>query len=162
MSEVPLEIHEGYMLQAIELAKQASALNEVPVGCVIVKDNNIIGKGFNTILTRKNPLLHAEINAITASSSFLNYERLLDCTLYVTLEPCPMCAGAIVNARIPTIVYGCKDPKAGACGSILNIVNDARLNHRVKTINGVLEEECSQLLRAFFRYIRQNKNRKLK
>jgi tRNA(adenine34) deaminase len=142
-----------YMLEAIELARQAEAMGEVPIGCVIVHDptGRIIGRGFNRRQTDHDPTAHAEIIAMRQAGAALGHWRLLDCTLYVTLEPCPMCAGATVNARVPRLVYGCDDPKAGAVRTFFQMCADARLNHRVEVQPGILAEPCAELLRAFFR-----------
>jgi tRNA(adenine34) deaminase len=143
---------EAMMREAIVEAQKALALDEVPIGCVIVHDptSTIIGRGYNRRQTDHDPTAHAEIMAMRQAGSALNHWRLLDCTLYVTLEPCPMCAGAIVNARLPRLVYGCDDPKAGAVRTLFQICDDARLNHRVQITSGVLAGECAQLLRDFF------------
>jgi len=138
------------MSKALEQARRAFDNGEVPIGCVIVHDGQIIGFAANERATRKNVLYHAEIMAIDQACIALGDWRLEDCTLYVTLEPCPMCAGAIVQARIPTVVYGAKSPKAGCAGSILDILNEPRFNHRVDVIEGVLEEECAGLMSEFF------------
>ena len=142
--------HENWMKYAIKEAGRAYDQKEVPVGCVIVRDNKIIGKGYNQIETLKDPTAHAEIIAITAAAAQLQSKFLEKCTLYVTLEPCAMCAGAIVLAKIPTLVFGAYDPKAGACGTLYTITEDARLNHRVHTIGGVRDAECGGLIRDFF------------
>jgi tRNA(adenine34) deaminase len=141
------------MLAAIELAGQAGAMGEVPIGCVIVHDptSRIIGRGCNRRQADHDPTAHAEIIAMRQAGASLGHWRLLDCTLYVTLEPCPMCAGAIVNARIPRLVYGCDDPKAGAVRTLYQLCADPRLNHRVEVRSGLLSEQCAELLRAFFR-----------
>jgi tRNA(adenine34) deaminase len=141
------------MLEAIELARQADAMGEVPIGCVIVHDptRRIIGRGFNRRQTDHDPTAHAEIIAMRQAGAALGHWRLLDCTLYVTLEPCPMCAGAMVNARIPRLVYGCDDPKAGAVRTLFQLCADPRLNHRIEVNAGILAEPCAELLRAFFR-----------
>jgi tRNA(adenine34) deaminase len=145
---------ERWMEYALREAEQAYKRKEVPIGAVIVHDGRIIGKGYNQIESLNDPTAHAEMIAITAAATFLGDRRLLDCTLYVTLEPCPMCAGAIVLARIPRVVYGAWDPKAGACGTLFNIVQDDRLNHRVELVPGVLEERCGGLLKEFFLTVR--------
>jgi tRNA(adenine34) deaminase len=141
------------MLEAIELARQADAMGEVPIGCVIVHDPTarIIGRGFNRRQTDHDPTAHAEIIAMRQAGAALEHWRLLDCTLYVTLEPCPMCAGAMVNARLPRLVYGCDDPKAGAVRTLFQLCADARLNHQVEVSAGILAEPCAELLRVFFR-----------
>ena len=140
-------------------AEKAYELGETPVGAVIVKDGKIIGRGGNRIITLKDPTAHAEIIAISAASDETNYERLIDTTMYVTLEPCPMCAGAIVLSRIPRLFYGASDLKMGACGSLYNICQDERLNHFVEVESGVMENECSEILKAFFRKLRENKSK---
>ncbi len=146
--------HERWMEQALRLAERALDEEEVPVGAVVIKDNQVIGKGYNQIETLRDPTAHAEIIAITAAANTLGDKRLTGCTLYVTLEPCPMCAGAIVLARIPILVFGAYDPKAGACGTLMNIVEDDRLNHRVHVIPGVLDDKATALLKGFFGAIR--------
>ncbi len=145
---------ERWMEYALKEAEQAYKRNEVPIGAVVILKNRIIGKGYNQIESLHDPTAHAEIIAITAAAAHTGNRRLELCTLYVTLEPCTMCAGAIVLARIPRLVYGAVDPKAGACGTLYNIVNDARLNHRVETINAVLEERCGGMLKEFFAKVR--------
>jgi len=142
--------HIEYMSKALAEARRAFDMGEVPIGCVIVHDGKIIGLAANERVTRKNVLYHAEIIAIDQACEALGDWRLEGCTLYVTLEPCPMCAGAIVQARIPTVVYGAKSPKAGGAGSVLNILNEPKLNHRVEVVEGVCEEECAQLMSEFF------------
>lgn len=155
-------VHEKYMKEAIKQAKKAYALGEVPIGCVIVYQGKIIGRGYNRRKTDKNTLSHAEITAIRKSSKFMGDWRLEECTLYVTLEPCQMCAGAIVQARIPTVVMGCMNPKAGCAGSILNILEVPQFNHQVESIRGIMEEECSLMLKTFFAELRErNKAEKL-
>ena len=146
----PLQPHERWMRAALELARQAYDEGEVPIGAVIVHDGRIIGEGYNQRESLKDPTAHAEMIAITQSAQSLESWRLLDCTIYVTLEPCPMCAGAIVLARIPTVIYGTTDPKAGACHSLFQITDDARLNHRAAVLGGVLQPECKGLLQDFF------------
>ena len=150
------EEHIRWMKRALAEAETAFELGEAPVGAVIVKDGVIIGRGGNRVETLKDPTAHAEILAIGAACEETGYERLVDTTMYVTLEPCPMCAGAIVLARIPRLVYGAADPKMGACGSIYDICGDGMLNHRVETVSGVLEQECSDILREFFRSLRKD------
>ena len=152
-----LSNHEHYMKLALQEAKKAYKLGEVPIGCVIVYEDKIVGRGYNRRNTDKNTLAHAEITAIKKASKFIGDWRLEDCTLYVTLEPCQMCSGAIVQARIPTVVIGCMNPKAGCAGSILNILNIPEFNHQVHTISGILEEECSQMLTTFFKELRIKK-----
>jgi tRNA(adenine34) deaminase len=141
------------MRGALELAREAAAAGEVPIGCVVVDDltGSVIGRGANRRETDHDPTAHAEILALREAARARKHWRLTECTLYVTLEPCPMCAGAIVNARVPRLVYGCEDPKAGAVRTLFSICDDARLNHRVTTCGGVLAEECARVLQKFFR-----------
>lgn len=149
-----MELHEKYMREALRQAKKAYALGEVPIGCVIVCGGKIIGRGYNRRNTDKNTLSHAEITAINKASKHVGDWRLEDCTLYVTLEPCQMCSGAIVQARIPEVVIGCMNPKAGCAGSILNILQMPEFNHQVNITKGVLEEACSDMLTTFFKELR--------
>lgn len=149
--------HEYYMKMALKEAKKAYKLGEVPIGCIIVYEDKIIGRGYNRRNTDKSTLSHAEITAIKKASKVIGDWRLEDCTLYVTLEPCQMCSGAIVQARIPTVVMGCMNPKAGCAGSIINILDMPEFNHQVHTIRGILEEECSQMLTTFFKELRIKK-----
>lgn len=146
----PLQPHERWMRVALQLAQQADEQQEVPVGAVIVSAGRVIGEGFNQRETLKDPTAHAEMLAITQAAESLGSWRLVDCTLYVTLEPCPMCAGAIVQARIPTVVYGTTDPKGGACHTLYRITDDERLNHRATVLGGVLQDESRFLLQSFF------------
>ena len=145
---------ERFMKEAIRQAKKARALEEVPIGCVIVHEGKIIARGYNRRNTDKNTLSHAELNAIRKASKKLGDWRLEGCTMYVTLEPCQMCAGAIVQARIPEVMIGCMNPKAGCAGSIYNLLQEPAFNHQVSLFKGVLEEECSQMLKDFFRSLR--------
>ncbi len=147
-------MQEKFMRAAIMQAKKAYALGEVPIGCVIEYEGKIIGRGYNRRKTDKNTLSHAELIAIRKASKKLGDWRLEGCTLYVTLEPCQMCAGAIVQARIPTVVIGCMNPKAGCAGSILNILQEPQFNHQVEIIRGVFEKECSTMLTEFFKELR--------
>lgn len=147
-------IHLKYMKEALKQAKKAYALGEVPIGCVIVYEDNIIGRGYNRRKTDKNTLSHAEIRAIGKASRKMGDWRLEGCTLYVTLEPCQMCAGAIVQARIPRVVIGCMSPKAGCAGSVLNILQMPEFNHQAEIVQGVMEEECSRMLSDFFAELR--------
>ena len=144
---------------AIEEAKIAASLGESPIGAVIVQDGKVVGRGHNTTETAKDPTCHAEMNAIRDAARNLGGWRLPHCSMYVTLEPCSMCAGAIVLARIEQLYIGTADPKSGACGSLRNIVSDERLNHRVEVHTGVLQEECSGLLKDFFKQLRKKKNK---
>lgn len=148
--------HERWMELALKEAQLAYKRKEVPVGAIIVCEEKIIGKGYNQTETLQDPTAHAEMIAITAAATHLESWRLDNCTLYVTLEPCAMCAGAVVLARIPQLVFGAYDPKAGACISLYTITNDTRLNHRVNTLGGVLEDKCSSLLKDFFTVVRRN------
>lgn len=149
-----ISVQEKFMKEALKQAKKAAALGEVPIGCVIVHGGKIIGRGYNRRNTDKNTLCHAEITAIGRASRVMGDWRLEDCTLYVTLEPCQMCAGAIVQARIPEVVMGCMNPKAGCGGSILNLLEMPEFNHRAAVYRGVLEKECCQLLKDFFAKLR--------
>ena len=152
-----------YIREAIRQAKKAKALGEVPIGCVIEYRGKIIGRGYNRRKTDKNTLSHAELNAIRKASKVMGDWRLEECTMYVTLEPCQMCSGAIVQARIPKVVIGCMNPKAGCAGSILNIFDVPQFNHQVETEKGMLEEECSALLTDFFKELRErNRAEKMK
>ena len=141
---------EQFMRRALELAREAEAAGEVPVGAVIVKDGAIVAEGWNGPIGTNDPSAHAEMVALRAAGAALGTYRLLDTTLYVTLEPCPMCAGAMVHARVKRLVYGATDPRAGACGTVFNITQHPALNHRLECTGGVLAEECGTLLRGFF------------
>ena len=145
---------EKYMREAIRQAKKAAALKEVPIGCVIVHDGKIIGRGYNRRTIDGNVLAHAEIIAIRKACRKIGDWRLEDCTMYVTLEPCPMCAGAIVQARIPRVVIGCMNPKAGCAGSVLDLLHEDGFNHQAETEIGLLGEECSAMLKEFFKELR--------
>ena len=148
---------EKYMREAIKQAKKAAAIGEVPIGCVIVRDGTILARGYNHRNIEGSTLAHAEIIAIKKASKKLQDWRLEDCELYVTLEPCPMCAGAIVQARIPKVVIGAMNPKAGCAGSILDLLQEKRFNHQVDKVIGVLQEQCSQMMQDFFRELRRQK-----
>ena len=148
---------ERFMKEAIRQAKKARALEEVPIGCVIVHEGKIIARGYNRRNTDKNTLSHAELNAIRKASKKLGDWRLEGCTMYVTLEPCQMCSGALVQSRIDEVVIGCMNPKAGCAGSVMNLLQIEGFNHQVKITEGVLEEECSEMLSAFFRELREKK-----
>lgn len=150
----PDEIDRRYMQAALELARRALDSEDVPVGALVVHGDRVIGRGYNQREKLHDPTAHAEMLALTAAAESLGQWRLDDCTLYVTLEPCPMCAGALVLARVSRLVYGASDPKAGACGSLFEITRDPRLNHQVETVAGVLAEPCAELLREFFRHRR--------
>ena len=150
---------EYWMHRALDLARQAAAVGEIPVGAIIVRSpqvagdaehGTLIGQGFNRREAHCDPTAHAEIVALRQAGQTLGQWRLLDCTMYVTLEPCPMCAGALVNARLPRLVYGCNDPKAGAVASLYQLCTDPRLNHRIEVVSGVMADEASALLKAFF------------
>lgn len=154
-------VQDQYMKEALKQARKALLLGEVPIGCVIVYEGKIIGRGYNRRNTDKNTLCHAELTAIRKASKVIGDWRLEGCTLYVTLEPCQMCAGAIVQARIPQVVMGCMNPKAGCAGSILNLLDMQEFNHQVPSVKGVLEEECSEILKIFFTDLRKrNKEKK--
>ena len=146
-----IKTDEQGMRLALGLAERAADNDEVPVGCVIVHDGIVIGRGHNQTDRLQDATAHAEIIAIGAASNTLGSWRLNECTMYVTLEPCAMCAGAIVLARVGRLVYGAPDPKAGACGSVLDVIHEPRLNHRVEVFEGVLEDECGAILREFFK-----------
>lgn len=148
---------ERFMKEAIRQAKKARALMEVPIGCVIVYEGKIIARGYNRRNTDKNTLSHAELNAIKKASRILGDWRLEGCTMYVTLEPCQMCAGALVQSRLDEVVIACMNPKAGCAGSVLNLLEVESFNHQVKTRQGVLEEECSEMLSSFFKELREKK-----
>ena len=148
--------HEYYIRCALGDAHRASAMNEVPVGCVIVHEDRIIGRGYNQRELLQDPTAHAEMIAITAAAAHLGSWRLENTRLYVTLEPCPMCAGAIILARIPEVYFGAWDPKAGCCGTMMNLLEDERFNHQPRVEGGLLAEECGALLSDFFRRIRNN------
>ena len=148
--------HEIYMTEALKEAKKALDINEVPIGAVIVQNEKIIGRGFNMRNSGKNPLLHAEIIAINEAAKFIGDWRIEGCALYVTVEPCPMCAGAIVQARIPIVVFGAENPKAGCCGSVLNLLQQEKLNHRAEIISEVMKDECQSLMKEFFKRFRKN------
>ena len=149
---------EKYMRAAIREAKKAYALDEVPIGCVIVQKDKIIARGYNRRNTDKNTLAHAEIAAIKKASKKTGDWRLEDCTMYVTLEPCQMCAGAIVQSRLGKVVIGSMNPKAGCAGSVINLLQMKEFNHQVEMVKGVLDEECSTMLSAFFQELRDKKN----
>lgn len=148
---------ERFMKEAIRQAKKAYLLEEVPIGCVIVHDGKIIARGYNRRNTDKNTLSHAEMIAIRKAAKKLGDWRLEECTMYVTLEPCQMCAGAMMQARLTEAVIGCMNPKAGCAGSVLNILEMDGFNHKVQVTRGVLEEECSQMMSQFFRELREKK-----
>jgi tRNA(adenine34) deaminase len=144
-------IDELFMREALALAHEARSKDEVPVGAVVAKDGEIIGRGFNAPILSKDPTAHAEIRALRAAALHLGNYRLPGCTLYVTLEPCAMCAGAIMHARLARVVYGAADPKTGACGSVIDLFAEPLLNHHAELVRGVLADECGRLLSSFFR-----------
>ena len=148
-------MQQKFMREAIKQAKKAYAIDEVPIGCVIVYEGKIIARGYNRRTTDKNTLSHAELNAIRKASKKLGDWRLDDCEMYVTLEPCQMCAGAIVQARIKKVYIGCMNPKAGCAGSVLNLLQVEKFNHQVEIETGILEEECSSMIKEFFRELRK-------
>ena len=154
-SDMMFSQDDDYWMEcAFKEAEKAYRLNEVPVGAVVVFENLVIGKGHNLTEQLQDPTAHAEMIAITAAAEYLGSRRLIDTTMYVTLEPCPMCAGALVMSRVSRLVYGASDPKSGACGSLYNIVDDTRLNHRLAVTPAVLESKCSIILSEFFRKLR--------
>ena len=152
-----MDTDEKFMREALRQAKKAEAIDEVPIGCVIVYEDRIIARGYNRRNADKNTTSHAEINAIRKASRKLGDWRLEGCTIYITLEPCPMCAGAIVQARIDRAVIGCMNPKAGCAGSVMNLLEEPGFNHQVQMTRGVLGEECSAMLSDFFRELRKKK-----
>lgn len=140
-----------FMQQALDLAHQAALNNEVPVGAIVVKDGIVIGRGSNATIGLHDPTAHAEINAMRQAALYLGNYRLVDCDLYVTLEPCAMCAGAIQHARIRKLIFGACDAKTGACGSVMNVMAEPKLNHHCEVITGVMAEECGAVLSSFFK-----------
>lgn len=152
-----LTADEYFMKEAIRQAKKAEKINEVPIGCVIVREGKIIARGYNKRNLKKTALAHAEIIAIAKAGKIAGDWRLEDCTMYVTLEPCQMCAGAIVQARMKRVVIGSRNAKAGCAGSVLNLLQEERFNHQVELTEGVLQEECSEMLSAFFKDLRRAK-----
>jgi len=157
MTLVSPENDKTFMQRAYELAQQAEQHNEIPVGAVVVYQGKIIGEGFNQSILLNDPSAHAEMIAIRQAGKYLNNYRLLDCTLYVTLEPCPMCAGLLVHSRIKRLVYASPDLKTGAAGSIFNLVGTSQLNHQIVVDNGIMVEQCSELLSGFFKRRRSEK-----
>lgn len=150
---------EKYMKEAIRQAKKAWKLGEVPIGCIIVFDGKVVGRGYNRRTIDKNTLAHAELQAIRRAGKKMGDWRLDGCTMYVTLEPCQMCAGAVIQARIKRVVVGCMNPKAGCAGSILNLLQVERFNHQAELTTGVLGEECSQMMKEFFRELREKQKK---
>lgn len=148
---------EKYMREALKLAKKAAKIDEVPIGCVIVYENKIIARGYNRRNTDKSTLAHAEIMAIKKASRVIGDWRLEDCTMYITLEPCQMCAGAIVQARIPKVVMGTMNAKAGCAGSVINILQMDGFNHKVEIVKGIMEDECKKIMQDFFKELRERK-----
>lgn len=148
---------EKYMREALKLAKKAAKIDEVPIGCVIVYENKIIARGYNRRNTDKSTLAHAEIMAIKKASRVIGDWRLEDCTMYITLEPCQMCAGAIVQARIPKVVIGTMNAKAGCAGSVINILQMDGFNHKVEIVKGIMEDECKKIMQDFFKELRERK-----
>ena len=146
-----MKIDEIYMSEALKEARKAADIDEVPVGCVIVHERKIIARAHNQMRMLHDPTAHAEMIAITQAANCLNSERLTGASAYVTIEPCSMCAGALVLARVKRLIYGAKDPKTGACGSVANIVNNKKLNHRISVTSGVLKKECAAILSKFFK-----------
>jgi tRNA(adenine34) deaminase len=146
-----MDINENFMKFAFREAERAYEEKETPIGCVIVFENKIIAKSHNQIETLKDPTAHAEILAITSASAYLDSKVLKGCSMYVTLEPCAMCAGAIILSKIDNLFFGAFDPKSGACGSVINITNNKSLNHKVKVLGGILDTECGGILKSFFK-----------
>ncbi|KWX80798.1 adenosine deaminase [Paenibacillus riograndensis] len=159
LSSEELAVHEYWMKEAIAEARKAEALGEVPIGAVVVRDGKIIGRGYNLRETTMDSTAHAEMVAIREASALLGSWRLLDCHLYVTLEPCPMCAGAMVQSRVPLTVFGTPDPKAGCAGTLMNLLEEPRFNHRTEVIQGILQQECAELLTTFFRQLRKKSSK---
>lgn len=153
------EKDESWMRKALSLARQAGSLGEVPVGAVVTFQGQLVGWGVNTRESNRTPLGHAELMAIRKASAVLGRWRLWGCTMYVTLEPCPMCAGAIVHARFPRVVFGALDPRTGACGSVMNLVQHEALNHRVELISEILSDESSLMIRQFFSELRRRRSK---
>lgn len=149
--------HDQYMQAAINEARKAEAIQEVPIGAVIVKDGEIIGRGYNLRESTHDPTAHAEMIAIRMAAEWIDDWRLEDCTLYVTLEPCPMCAGAIIQSRIDQCVYATPDPKAGCVDTLMQLLQEPRFNHQTQVIRGIRQEECTELLRSFFSQLRAKK-----
>ena len=157
LKETDIAVHERFMREAIRQARKAEALEEVPIGCVIVHEGKIIARGYNRRNTDQNTLSHAELNAIRKASKKLGDWRLEGCTMYVTLEPCQMCAGALVQSRIDAVVIGAMNPKAGCAGSVMNLLQAEGFNHKVAVMEGVLDEECSRMMKNFFARLRSKK-----
>ncbi len=149
-----MTLQESYMKAAIRQARKAESLGEVPIGCIIEYEGKIIARGYNRRMIDKTVLAHAEIAAIRKACKKMGDWRLEGCTMYITLEPCPMCAGAIVQARIPKVVIGCMNPKAGCAGSVMDMLHEPGFNHQAEVVSGILEAECSQMLTDFFKRLR--------
>ncbi|EGK10194.1 tRNA adenosine(34) deaminase TadA [Kroppenstedtia eburnea] len=149
--------YDQWMMEAIREAEQAEAKGEVPIGAVLVREGEIIGRGHNLRESHQDPTAHAEMIAIREAARLLGGWRLAGCELYVTLEPCPMCAGAILLSRLDTLIYGAYDPKGGCAGTLMNLPRDDRFNHQVEVVGGILEQECGELLRDFFRKLRERR-----
>jgi tRNA(adenine34) deaminase len=150
MSDRSSDSDSAYMREALSLAREAGACGEVPVGAVVVRNGEIVGRGFNRPISAADPTAHAEVMALRDAAARIGNYRLVDCTLYVTLEPCIMCAGAIMHARIARVVFGARDPKTGVCGSVLDLFAEERFNHHARVEGGVLADECGALLSSFF------------
>ena len=155
MNLISNSTHERFIKQAIQLAEKAGKLKEIPIGAVVVKKNNVIGRGYNQRESLKDPTAHAEIIAITAAANTIEDWRLTDCTLYVTKEPCPMCAGAIINSRLKMVIFGAYDEEKGCCGSLYQLCGDSRFGNTVTVRGGVFEERCAEILRNFFKIKRK-------
>lgn len=158
----PTLLHEvdlSFMAIALEAAAQADRAGEIPVGAIVVRDGEILGRGHNATISRNDPTAHAEVIALREAAQRIGNYRLVDCDLYVTLEPCVMCAGAIMHARVRRLIFGAPDPKTGACGSVVNLFDEARLNHHASVTGGVLAEECGQRLKEFFARRRNRSDR---
>jgi tRNA(adenine34) deaminase len=156
-STVTAHTDQSYMQLALQLAQTAAQVGEVPVGAIVVKDGIVIGRGSNAPISSHDPTAHAEVIAMREAATHLGNYRLVDCTLYVTLEPCAMCSGAIQHARIAKLIYGARDPKTGACGSVVDLMNEPKLNHHTEVVGGVLAKECGEILSDFFKQ-RRNKS----
>ena len=156
-SDEQLAIDQAFMQQALQLAQAAADAGEVPVGALVVQDGAIIGRGMNAPIGRHDPTAHAEIQAMREAAAAIGNYRLVGCTLYVTLEPCAMCSGAIQHARIARLVYGARDPKTGSCGSVIDLMAEPRLNHHTEVAGGILAEECGSMLSRFFSARRASK-----
>jgi tRNA(adenine34) deaminase len=162
MEETEREVHEKWMGVALEEAKKAERLGEVPIGAVIVRNGELIAKAYNLREITQNPMGHAECLAIKKASETLGSWRLTECDLYVTLEPCPMCSGAIIQSRISRVIYGASDPKAGCAGTLMNLLQEPRFNHEAEVIQGILEESCKTILSQFFKSLREKRRLKKK